>query len=534
MATIQYNVTNQTAVTRTLTMTPITGVTQITTGADVCTQPFTLTSKQSCILTLSINGSHAPAHIITSPEICKAKMDGASDPFLCSRSSFAHRLNITRVPENMSGLSVTPSILTLTASGASGNLTITNLSSGLTARNVAANLGALDAHITQDATNCITVLPGASCNLNFASVNIPVPVNQVPVTGTNTSITTGAIGVNGPPDQTIAITAGSPLTLTTSNANTGTMIISNTSGAEIAAGVTAHVESTALNGYVTSDTCPAIPAGGSCTLTFTAGSTVVNPTEFPIYGEKTTSAVGIITIITPYAYLTSSNSNQVHHCVISSQNESFINCTLQNLSTLNNPRGIVINPAGTLAYVTNDNGFSGSVSQCTINTSTGSFDNSCINSGATNLDRPRDIVINASNSYAYIADFQNKMVQCVVTGTGALNTCSALSVSSGVQLNGVAINPNNTLLYVSDFNVENMFECILSGGSLTSCRVAFRGPSLFRSAGVAINAAKTFVYVGASSNQAYGQCFLRPNGSMAQCTNLTQSPQYTWGIALLD
>jgi len=445
--------------------------------------------------------------------------------------------------------------------------------------------GALaDAGVTQNSSNCNSIAPGASCDLNFTSVNTPVTVAQVPVTGTNTSITVGSIGVNGPPEQTIAITAGSPLTLTTSNANTGTMSISNTSGAEIKAGVTAHFESTALNGYVTSDTCPAIPAGGTCTLTFTAGTTVVNPTEFAIYGEETTSAVGIITIITPYAYLTSPSTNQIYQCVISAGNGSLISCTRQNLSTLNAPRGIVINPsrtfiyianngnntvtqcalneatgtvsacqsasanglngpigirlnpAGTFAYVTNNN--NNTVSLCAINASTGSFDTSCINSGATDLDQPRDIVINSNNAYAYIANFKNKMVQCVVNNsTGTLSACSATTVSSGIEFNGLAINPNDALLYVSDFNVGNLFQCVISGGSLESCTIGYTGPPkpLFRSAGVAINAARTLLYVAnTDGNTPYAQCILRPNESISHCTNLTQSPKGTWGVALLD
>jgi len=206
VVTIQYNVTNQSVVTRTLTMTPITGVTQVTTGTNVCTQPFTLTSKQSCILTLSIDGSHAPEHIITSPEVCKTNNDGSSDLFLCSRSSFSNRLNITKVPENMGGLSVSPSILTLTASGVSGNLTITNLSSVLTARNVAANLGTLDAHITQDATHCLTVLPGASCILTFTPDASSITLTSFPIQGDNTRVVGAAIQVISPTTAAIKAT----------------------------------------------------------------------------------------------------------------------------------------------------------------------------------------------------------------------------------------------------------------------------------------------------------------------------------------
>lgn len=97
--TISYQVTNQTATTRTLTMVPIQGVSQ-TTGAGVCPNPFTLASQQSCTLTLVVNGSEVSSTGINGgPVICKTKSasDSSPDPFLCSQPN----------PQNTLAISVT-------------------------------------------------------------------------------------------------------------------------------------------------------------------------------------------------------------------------------------------------------------------------------------------------------------------------------------------------------------------------------------------------------------------------------------------
>ena len=56
-STVQSRVTNQSNKPHTLAMKPVQGVTQITTGANVCGNPFVLQGKGSCILSLQVNGS---------------------------------------------------------------------------------------------------------------------------------------------------------------------------------------------------------------------------------------------------------------------------------------------------------------------------------------------------------------------------------------------------------------------------------------------------------------------------------------------
>lgn len=96
---VQYLVTNNTKITRTLTMVPIKGVQQLTQGvqpgSNICTNPFTLAPGSGCILSLQINGSILPGPWKGGPVICKT--NGSSNTpsqFLCSRPAQSALLNI--------------------------------------------------------------------------------------------------------------------------------------------------------------------------------------------------------------------------------------------------------------------------------------------------------------------------------------------------------------------------------------------------------------------------------------------------------
>ena len=420
-AVVQYRVTNQTKITRTLTMVPIAGITQLTGSAGECSNPFMLASKQSCLLTLQLNGSQLPGQVIQGPEVCKTQSadDNSPTPFLCSQPSQIESLSITRLGVEQAALSVSPSTRTLTACGASSNFTVTNNSSTVTATNILANLtgtalvgnvsqnfsdctsvlpgqsctliftpecigavtlasfpiqgdntqqvgssinvvlpgeapisvtagspltlqgttgtpvtgtltvtnnspiltatniaaditGALaTAGVTQDATNCTTVLRGASCTLTFTPGSQAVSTTSVILQGSNTSQTTATIAVNAAPQASIAITAGSRLTLQ-SNGSTGTMTIINNSSTERALNIASNFGGTALSGNVsqTGSTCASVNPSASCTLTFTPGSTVVAQTNFPIQGNNTTAATGAITISRSLTTLFSGGNSQ--------------------------------------------------------------------------------------------------------------------------------------------------------------------------------------------------------------------------------
>ncbi|MFC3907747.1 RCC1 domain-containing protein [Legionella dresdenensis] len=96
IAVVNYQVTNNTQITRQLTIQPITGVAQITGGGN-CSSPFTLAPHQSCTLSLRINGSQMTGNINGGPVVCKTFGSGNSqpDPFLCSQPAVSGVLNVT-------------------------------------------------------------------------------------------------------------------------------------------------------------------------------------------------------------------------------------------------------------------------------------------------------------------------------------------------------------------------------------------------------------------------------------------------------
>jgi 6-phosphogluconolactonase (cycloisomerase 2 family) len=96
--TIRYQVTNQTKITRTLTIVPIPGVTQVTTDSGDCQYPFTLSSQATCTLSLVISGSQVPSSGINGgPIVCKTM--GPDDPrpdlSLCSQPDPGNTLAVS-------------------------------------------------------------------------------------------------------------------------------------------------------------------------------------------------------------------------------------------------------------------------------------------------------------------------------------------------------------------------------------------------------------------------------------------------------
>ena len=95
-ATVSYRVTNVSGEARTLAMKSISGVTQTTTGAGVCSNPFTLGDNGSCTLTFVIAGNQFTKPITNGPEVCVAGSNGQPDSQLCYRpASQSASLNIT-------------------------------------------------------------------------------------------------------------------------------------------------------------------------------------------------------------------------------------------------------------------------------------------------------------------------------------------------------------------------------------------------------------------------------------------------------
>jgi hypothetical protein len=192
-AVVQYKVTNQTTSPDTLTLQPTQGIAQITTGLGVCGNPFVIRGKDSCILSLQINGSQLSGPIDGGPIICRP-----GSAHQCYQPNAANILHVTLSPAKTDGvIAVTSSPLTLTVNGSNGQLTISNTSTQVTATNIVSNFKgtALDGTVTETGNTCANVLPGSSCTLTYTPGSTVVPKTNFTIRGTNTNALTAAIGI---------------------------------------------------------------------------------------------------------------------------------------------------------------------------------------------------------------------------------------------------------------------------------------------------------------------------------------------------
>lgn len=221
IAQVQYRVTNNTKLTRVLTIKPIIAVSQSTVGAGVCANPFILAPQESCILSLTINGitlAAAPSPVILNgPIVCKTiphegEVSSDPDPFYCAQPGLNAELDVHLTdPLTSAAITVTGSPLTLYGNGPAQSLTINNTSFALTATNVSSNFTgtALDGLVTQTASTCTSLPPGGSCILTFTPGPSNVAQTNFPIQGDNTNTLTAAITITTTPPNLTGINPSS-------------------------------------------------------------------------------------------------------------------------------------------------------------------------------------------------------------------------------------------------------------------------------------------------------------------------------------
>ncbi len=217
-AHIKYIVTNKLPLQETLTMTPVNGITQVTTtGSNACQKPMVLNPGESCTLVLSINGSQFPVNQTTtvnkSPQICIG-----TSKLSCSQPSTANWLKVTVVNHYA---------VTVTASG-DGNETIqapttkTIVEGGAADFIVTAKPGYILSHTVTGTCPVGGTWSGSvyttppipyTCSVKFKATLNTVTVNATGSNITFTGSTSNTIAVND--TTSFTVTANSGYTLST-------------------------------------------------------------------------------------------------------------------------------------------------------------------------------------------------------------------------------------------------------------------------------------------------------------------------------
>lgn len=206
-AEVQYRVTNLSKKPRSLVLTPIQGVAQVTTGVNVCRNPIVIDANGgSCTLRLQITGSQLSETIQDGPMLCQ---DGS--PHQCYSPGKIHRLHIEQAPPILDVvITAAGSPLTLVANGPAAQLTITNTSTILSATNIQSNFTgtALDGNVTETGNTCANVAPGGTCTLTYTPGLTNVAQTDFIIKGSNTYELTAAIVIQPPSLSSINPTSG--------------------------------------------------------------------------------------------------------------------------------------------------------------------------------------------------------------------------------------------------------------------------------------------------------------------------------------
>ncbi|MGC1182540.1 lectin-like domain-containing protein [Legionella sp.] len=217
-AIIQYTVTNQSEKFHTLIMSPMKGISQITTGAGVCNHVFPLPTKgASCILSLQVNGSQVTDAFFDGPIVCEQGL-----PLQCYRPKLRDNIYV-KVTENV--YTVGGTVSGVNSNGLHGTVVLQN--------NMGLNLSiSTDGPFTFAADYIagtpynVTVLThpiGETCTVNNGVGTISnADVTNITVTCLSNSHTIGGnlSGLNNHQDVVLQNNGGDNLTLTANGAFT--------------------------------------------------------------------------------------------------------------------------------------------------------------------------------------------------------------------------------------------------------------------------------------------------------------------------
>lgn len=521
---VQYRIVNNTNVTRTLTMNPIPGITQITIGTNICANPFVLSPGQSCILSLSVFGGAIASSINQGPQICKTLTNtNTPDPFLCSQPSRLNSLSIQRVDATKPFLFANTFLLTLTPDGLSKNLTITNGSPTVTALNVKADLSgtALGLNVTQDASGCEKIPPGQSCNLIFTPNSKTISLTEFPIAGTNTRTVGAAIVVAEPENSALIRVTGTPLILQPNQ--TASVTIQNNSLLLSATNIQAHDLPLGITQDASNCTDNPIPPGGSCELQFTATSYGVPAFISLIYGSDTSLTQATLGVDAPpllnIAFVGDSS------LTLQADGTSTGSMTIQNTSGELLEAGVTAHFEGTA--------LSGNVSASTCGAmNNGDTCTIIFTAGRTSVQTDTQFPIYKENAtigligtirinpsaVAYLSNARsNDVYQCAIEGgTNNLNQCQTFSDLGLNAPRGVAVNPDKTRTYIVNNGNNSVTHCEIESNThyLVNCQNA-NANGLNSPVGIAINPTGTNAYITNTSNNTVSRCPILPDGGFA-------------------
>lgn len=184
-----------------------------------------------------------------------------------------------------------------------------------------------------------------------------------------------------------------------------------------------------------------------------------------------------------------------------------------------------------IAYIANEaynSGDSSTISICPV-IDNGANLQACTTHSDPTFNYPIDIILNKTNTIAYVANSNNgnpgnqTISICPINLDGSLQPCQAVN-APGTDYTGLALNAANTLLYYTNYNDAVVSSCLVNlDGSLSNCGIVV-SPTLFPGPDgrLSFNSSGTLAFISladfTSGNPNYiVSCQVTPSGLLSNC-----------------
>jgi hypothetical protein len=243
------------------------------------------------------------------------------------------------------------------------------------------------------------------------------------------------------------------------------------------------------------------------------------------------------------AYISNGNGSPTtpfaYQCAIDVTTHTFSSCSSTTVTT---PAGYTpyegmlgINSTSTLVYLTDN---TSRVLACPIVANT--ISGSCTDTGATPIStNVAGVVVNKAGTTAYIGNYNSPTgVEVCAANGGSFSNCinkSGGNVSGSPftfqSVGGVGLNYKEDTIYIADFSASTVYGCSTTASNATTFANCFVANSLNPSFNVVINATDTVAYLSNYGTEVY-TCPILGDGTFPTCTTTTFAGS-TVGLALL-
>jgi DNA-binding beta-propeller fold protein YncE len=223
------------------------------------------------------------------------------------------------------------------------------------------------------------------------------------------------------------------------------------------------------------------------------------------------------------AYIFNAGSNLLSICPINTNDGSLSTCTSSDGNgTFNFPSGLVVNSQATALFAANYGGTF--VSICPIlQDGTGNL-GTCVNAdGNGTFQQPDGVALNSAGTVLYVTSIATSTISiCPVIPAGDTFTLGTCTTNDGNgtfnQIQTITINPDNTFVYVTNFNNTISICPVNHDSSIGTCAVAGGNGTFQFPQGLSFSPDNTYAYVGNYGNGSLAQstvsvCPLLQNGS---------------------